>query len=239
MILGLIPARSGSKGVPNKNIYPLAGYPLLAWSIAASKMSGFIEKTVVSTESPQYGDIAIQYGAEWLMRPVELATDEAGDEGYLQHALEYFPAKWIALLRPTTPLREPNDIDQALMRVRSHAEHTSLRSSFQTRESYKKFYLIYAYSESHSVFKYYTPISDKGNLPRQNFMENYHPNGYVDILKASLVRKGELYGDKIVPFITDDVGEIDRKEDFDYIEWRLEKYGSVIYDYLKANYPNP
>ena len=225
MIVGLIPARSGSKGVPNKNIRLLGGYPLMAWSIAASKMSEFIDRTIVSTNSAEYALVAVNYGAEILMRPTELATDKADDNGYLLHFLENCDCKWIVLLRPTTPLRDPREIDLALMRVRTHPEYTSLRSMFELSEPYQKTGYIQGMR--------YRPFSPEGNFPRQYFIPNYSPNGYVDVLKPGVVRKGLLYGDRIASWITKNVGEVDSEEDFDYIEWKLAKYGSPVYDYLK------
>lgn len=110
-VLGLIPARGGSKGIPLKNIQPCGGKPLIAWTIEAARESKYIDRAVVSTDS---GDIA-RLCDDTLMRPASLATDEAPMEGVVLHALDNLPDYDICvLLQPTSPLRTAGDIDGAL-----------------------------------------------------------------------------------------------------------------------------
>ena len=223
MIVGLIPARSGSKGVPDKNIRPLAGYPLMAWSIAASLMSELIEDTVVSTDSIEYAGIAADYGAKVLMRPPELATDEAEDIGYIRHAFKEIKVDYLVILRPTTPLRECKVIEGAINYYLKCKDGDPLRSMHETREPVYKCMKL---SGAHALSINGRWVS--ANQPRQKFLPTYQPNGYVDIWKP------EVRSDFIVRhFITLEVPEIDREEDFDYIEWRIEKYGSEILEYLR------
>lgn len=240
MIIGLIPARAGSKGVPKKNIKLLGGYPLIAYSIVASKLSSKIDRTIVSTDSQEIADIAIRYGAEVpFLRPPELSTDSSPDIGFVKHTLEWLQyngedvPEYLVLLRPTVPLRDPSIIDQATWMIENSKEATSLRSAHIAERPPAKFFWIEGCGWFASVFSD-DPRLEYHILPRQTFPTAYDPNGYVDAIKAWTIEDtGTLYGSRILPFITDNVGEVDAPEDFEYIEWRLQKYGSILYDYLK------
>lgn len=115
-ILGLIPARGGSKGVPGKNIRPLGGRPLIAWTIDAARHVGAIDRLIVSTDCEEIAAIARAEGAEVpFLRPADLASDTAGSLGVALHALdamatEGFIPDALMLLQPTTPLRRAQDI---------------------------------------------------------------------------------------------------------------------------------
>ncbi len=118
--VAVIPARGGSKGLVNKNIYPVAGKPLLAWSILQAKAAEGIIEVFVSTDSPLIADVAIEYGARVIDRPPHLATDTSSSEAALHHALEeierrhQMPSDRVVFLQATSPLRLPGDIDNAL-----------------------------------------------------------------------------------------------------------------------------
>src|SRR3989344_6460854 len=114
MILAVIPARSGSKSVKDKNIRPLGGRPLMAWSIRTAKACKQIDKVVVSTDSDKYAQLAKFYGAEVIMRPAELAQDDTPMIPVLQHALKINPAELLILLDPTSPFRAVSDIEKCL-----------------------------------------------------------------------------------------------------------------------------
>src|SRR5438105_933427 len=112
--IAIIPARGGSKGVPKKNLLPIGGYPLLAYSIAAARACPEIDRVILSTDSPELAEMGRQYGAEVpFMRPAELAQDNSPDRDYILHAIEWQKlhestvADIIVQLRPTTPLRDP------------------------------------------------------------------------------------------------------------------------------------
>lgn len=115
-MLALIPARGGSKGLPRKNVLPLAGKPLIAWSIEAALAAPTVRRVLVSTDDPEIAEVARQAGAEvpWL-RPVELATDTATSLDVALHALDRDDPNrgWLLLLQPTSPLRTANDIEAA------------------------------------------------------------------------------------------------------------------------------
>ena len=116
-ILVVIPARGGSKGLPDKNIMPLAGKPLIEWTIEVARESKYIDRFILSTDSEEIADVARSYQCEVpFMRPQELATDDASGNDVVIHALEYIGEKYnlVMVLQPTSPLRKTEDIDQAL-----------------------------------------------------------------------------------------------------------------------------
>lgn len=241
-IISIIPARSGSKGVPKKNIKLLAGYPLIAYSIIASKLSSKIERTIVSTDSREFANIARSYGAEVpFLRPEEISRDNSLDIEYIKHALEWFQThegrqpEYIVMLPPPTPLRDPALIDAAIEKIINNKNATSLRSAAETRESPYKLFEI---KDDFFVGMFPNdPRPEYYNLPRQTFPPVYHPNGYVDILKSQTVNSlGSLHGPRILSFITPDVGELDRLEDFEFIEFVLSKRKNPVYEYLKNNF---
>jgi len=145
-IVALIPARSGSKGVPNKNIKLLAGFPLIAYSIKAALKSKLIDRVIVSTDSKEYAEIAREYGAEVpFLRPNEFSGDRATDTQFFKHAIYWFKEnegevpEYFAHIRPTTPLRNPQVIDAALKSFMG-SDFTALRSVHKMSESsYKSF----------------------------------------------------------------------------------------------------
>ncbi len=122
-ILAVITARGGSKGVPRKNIKPLAGRPLISYVIRAALASKYLDSVIVSTEDKEIADVSKKYGAEVpFMRPIELAGDNAKSLDALQHAtIEMgrlgFKADYIVLIQPTTPLALPEDIDAAIVNM--------------------------------------------------------------------------------------------------------------------------
>lgn len=132
-ILCLITARGGSKGLPGKNIRPLAGKPLIAWTIEAAKGSKYIDRVVVTTDSPEIMEVARQYGAETpFMRPAHLATDLAKQEDALLHAMAFVeneegrPYEFMMLLTPTHPLRDAAEIDAVVEAMIDNANARSM-----------------------------------------------------------------------------------------------------------------
>ena len=120
-VLAVIPARSGSKGLPGKNIIELCGKPLIAWTIERAKQSAFIDEIIVSTDSKEIAEIAIRFGANCpFIRPEQLATDFATSYSVVEHCLNFCENiqgrsfQYVVLLEPTSPLREFSDIDDAI-----------------------------------------------------------------------------------------------------------------------------
>ena len=120
-ILGLITARGGSKGIPGKNIKPLAGKPLIAWTIEAANNSRLLSQVIVSTDDNEIARSAQAWGAEVpFKRPEELAQDQSSHLDVVLHALQWYQLQhralpeYVMLLQPTSPLRTANDIDAAI-----------------------------------------------------------------------------------------------------------------------------
>jgi len=242
MIVSIIPARGGSKGVPRKNIKLLGGYPLIAYTIIIAKLSTGIDRVIVSTDSKEIAEISKFYGAEVpYLRPKEFATDESKDMDFIIHLIDWLKEndniepELLVHLRPTTPLRLTDVVDKAISFILNHKEATSLRSIHEMSESPHKVFEI----ESGFLVGLFPndPRPEYYNLPRQAFPKAYIPNGYVDIIKPSFVIKNNnLHGSKMLAYITNVSTEIDRQEDFDYLEYIIEKKGHWIYDYLKSNF---
>ncbi|MGJ0353049.1 acylneuraminate cytidylyltransferase family protein [Aliarcobacter cryaerophilus] len=118
-VIAVIPARAGSKGLPNKNIKYLGGKPLVAWPIDIAKQSIYIDEIIVSTDGEAIYKIAKQYGAEVIIRPPELSTDESLAIDAIRHVIETYKknkksADIIVILEPTCPLRSVQDVDGAI-----------------------------------------------------------------------------------------------------------------------------
>ena len=132
-VIGIVPARAGSKGLPRKNIAPLCGKPLIAWSIEAGLRSQYIDLVIVSTDSNKIAGISAEYGASVpFIRPAELATDETPTIDVVIHALEYLNIQrkqrfdYTVLLEPTSPLRDEADIDRAIKQLVDNIGASSL-----------------------------------------------------------------------------------------------------------------
>jgi CMP-N-acetylneuraminic acid synthetase len=242
-VIAIIPARGGSKGVVGKNIRPLGGYPLIAWSIAAARLTPEIDRVVISTDAEHIAELGRNYGAEVpFMRPPELAGDRSPDRDFVIHALDWFRDKegkepdFLVHLRPTTPLRDPKAVGEAVRMMEADAGATALRSAHALAESpHKMLQVVDGYLTG---FFPDDPRPEYYNMPRQNFPTAYQPDGYVDILRSSFVRSGaSLHGTRMLAYVTPFTVEVDRPEDFDHLEFKLGREPSAVHDYLRANYP--
>ena len=118
-VLAMVPARGGSKSVPDKNIRSVGGKPLIAWSIEMARLSTYVDRVIVSTDSAKISEVAVRYGAEVVGRPAHLATDSAIVVDAIRHLIQHVRAHGehvdiLVLLEPTCPLRTSADIDSCL-----------------------------------------------------------------------------------------------------------------------------
>jgi CMP-N,N'-diacetyllegionaminic acid synthase len=233
-VVALIPARARSKGVPNKNVRPLGGHPLLAWSIAACLGSSEIGRTIVSTDSAEYAAIAQTLGAEApFLRPAEISGDRAIDYDFIVHALDWLAARgeepaYVVHIRPTTPFRDPALIDEAVRAFRAAADATALRSVHEMSESaYKTFEIAQG-----GLLKRVGTDSlalDAANNARQQFPPTYNANGYVDVLSTAFIREARLiHGNRVMAFVTPPVVEVDTEEDFAQLEFQLARTPAIV-----------
>jgi len=233
-IIAIIPARAGSKSLIDKNVKLLSGHPLLAYSIAVAKMSKKIDRVIISTDSKEYAEIARQYGAEVpFIRPSEYSEDSSSDKSFFVHAINWFqdnenysPEYWVHL-RPTTPLRKVKIIDNAIESIINDINSTSLRSGHKAPESPLKWFV-----KNNSYFQGLVADEDY-NLPKESFNQVYIPDGFIDIVKTSfMMSHKEIHGDRIIGFESPVCSEVDSSEEFDYIQYQLDKDGSELLDYL-------
>lgn len=225
-IIAIIPARSGSKSIKDKNIKTLNGKPLIAWSIQTCLKSKFINRVVVSTDSNKYAKIAKKYGAnEIIIRPKNISKDKSTDyEAILHmiHNLKYSSYDLIAHIRPTTPQRNVFDIDRAI-KIFSISKYNSLRSVHEMSETAYKSFEIYKKNKLKPFANLKFSLDDL-NKPRQAFKNTYVANGVIDIYRKKFILKNKkLFGNKVMAYITKYTEEVDSVEQFKYINYLLKK----------------
>lgn len=239
----IIPARSGSKGIPDKNIKNLYGFPLIAYTIAAAELSVEISRTIISTDSDKYAEIARQYGAEVpFLRPKEISQDDSTDFEFVQHAISWLYEhegkipEYFAHLRVTSPLRNPSVVDEAIRMIKEKPEASSLRSAVEEKS------VIIPYKWFKKEGEYYQSIffedNESANLPRQSYPKAYMPTSYVDILKSeTIIKYNMLHGNKILAFESPQIEDIDELKDFEGVEKNFSK-DKDLYHFLlrKRNY---
>jgi CMP-N,N'-diacetyllegionaminic acid synthase len=144
-VLGIIPARGNSKRVPRKNLRPLCGKPLIQWTIEAANAATSLTSLVVSTEDEEIRDVAIGLGGYVIRRPDEIADDLASSDAVALHALEWMGGDYdiVVLLHPTSPVRDPKHIDQAVSALWASTA-PSLASVEYAKRSYRHNASIYA-----------------------------------------------------------------------------------------------
>lgn len=241
-VYAIIPARSGSKGVKNKNIRCLEGYPMLAYSIVACKLCGGIDRIIVSTDSEEYAEIARYYGAETpFLRPAEISGDKSTDIEFMQHAINWLYdnegslPEYFMHIRPTYPLRDPKVMRDALERMKADKTATSLRSAYLASNTPYKWFNL-------REDGYYKPIRDdmtldQANNPRQAFPDVFIPDGYVDMLSTAFIVNNDLmHGDRMIGFVVPDGIDVDALKDMEYLEFIIKDSGSPVFEELKKNY---
>jgi len=226
MILGVIPARSGSKSVKDKNIKPLAGRPLIAWSIKAGKACKSIDKLVVSTDSKKYAQLAEFYGAEIIDRPSKIAEDETPMIKVLQHAVKEVEKQGkkveiVVLLDPTSPLRLSKDIDLCLEKLKQ----PGTKSVVTVTEAEHNPYFVMTEIQKNGLIKY--PLfKAKSNITRrQDAPKVYRINAGVYAIKKETLMAGKIFTDKTRAVIIPEerTSHIDTELDFKFTEFLLKE----------------
>jgi CMP-N-acetylneuraminic acid synthetase len=238
-VLALIPARGGSKSIPRKNILPLAGFPLIAYSIRAGLAAETVRRVIVSTDDEQIAAVARQFGAETpFLRPPELAQDHTTDLPVFQHALRwleenqgYRPAI-VVQLRPTSPFRRVAHIDQAVYRLLEQPQADSVRTVCVPFQNPFKMWRIAADGFMQPLLQ--TGDAEPYNLPRQALPEVYWQTGYVDAAWAeTILGRNSMTGVRILPLVIDSSEwvDIDSPDDWRRAE-RLLQEGEISLDDL-------
>ena len=226
-MLALIPARGGSKGLPNKNILQCAGRPLIAWTIKAALESGVMSDVVVSTDSVEIAKVAQESEASVpFLRPAHLSTDEAGMLDVLNHAWKNLldaqgkRYQYIVLLQPTSPMRGSAHIRAAVRYYFSHQKtpHDTLASVYQVNRKYG--WMMHVSAEDGYV-RFCLNV-DSDNPQRQKLGDYYLPNGAIFIASGESLSKG-LYGENTLPFIMDEADslDVDTRDDLNMAEQML------------------
>jgi len=221
-ILAIIPARGGSKGLPRKNIKPLLGKPLIAWTIEQAKNSKYIDMVVVSTEDKEIAEISKKYGAEVIERPEELARDDSPTFDAIIHVLDYFQNKKelfdiVVILEPTSPLRKDNDIDNAIkLFIKNIDKADSLISVGEV-------HLENPYIMKKIEDGYVKPFikSEQSIYQRQQLPKVYFPYGVIYLSKIEEFKKYKtVYQERTIPYFIErwQNYEIDDLYDFIAIE---------------------
>jgi CMP-N,N'-diacetyllegionaminic acid synthase len=232
-VLAVIPARGGSKGIPRKNLVQIAGKPLLVHSILHAQNSRCVSRVIVSTEDTEIAEVARTAGAEVpFLRPRELAGDEILDLPVFQHVLERLAAdegyapEIVVHLRPTTPLRIPGWIDEAVELLRSDLLADSVRSvSSPTQHPYRMF-RIGNDGYLDALFKHEHPMPYL--LRRQDLPKMYYYNCVIDVTRPSTIHgKNSMTGDRILPYVMKPEDAIDIDGPRDLLLARLLMEGSA------------
>ena len=198
-MIALIPARGGSKGLPGKNIYPLAGRPLIAYSIEAARGASCVDEVWVSTDDDAIKKVAQKEGAKTVLRPTEIAEDFSISAEAVVHFIETNKLSRedvVVFLQPTSPLRDADDVNQALsVFLKGEAnmllsvvepEHTPLKAFIENKEGY----LVGAFSPQ-------APFT-----PRQKLPKTYMPNGAIYIFRVvEFMKNKDFPQDKISPWL--------------------------------------
>jgi CMP-N-acetylneuraminic acid synthetase len=202
-ILALIPARGGSKGIPGKNIKPLGGHPLIAYSIAAAKGSTLVTRTIVSTDDAKIAAVAKAYGAEVpFLRPEELAQDNTRDHPVFQHALEYlakeedYHPEIVVQLRPTSPFRPPDLVDTAIRSLLDHPEATSVRGVVPSKQNPYKMWKIRETGQMAPLLE--SDLPEPYNMPRQELPPTFWQTGHIDVIRSKTILEGSMSGQAIL-----------------------------------------
>lgn len=250
-VLGLIPARGGSKSIPRKNIRLLAGFPLIAYSIAAGLASETITRLVVSTDDDEIAAVARRYGAETpFMRPAEVSQDQTPDLPVFQHALHWlaenegYQPDIVVQLRPTSPFRRTRHIDQAVYRLLETPTADSTRTVITPFQNPFKMWRITPDGYMTPLLKGLLGADEKYkepyNMPRQALPDVYWQTGYVDaVWTDTILEKNSMTGDRILPLIIDPSEwiDIDSPDDWRRAE-RLLESGEITFEDLGFNIKN-
>ena len=229
-VLAIIPARSGSKSVKDKNIRMINGKPMMAYSIGHALQAECIDRVIVSTDSGKYAQIAMEYGAEVpFLRPAEYATDTALDIDVFEHTLRYleenegYMPELVVQLRPTYPVRRISDIENMVKYMRDNPDIDSIRCIAPAKEiAYKMWFK----DENNMLSPVITDIPECYNMPRQQLPKIYYQNACIDVVRTEVVlNQHSMSGRKIAGYEMDENFDIDTEEEFLEAEKYITSHG--------------
>ncbi len=230
-VLAIVPARGGSKGLPGKNIRPLAGKPLIGWTLESAKKSKYLDEIFVSTDSQKIADVAETFGVKVPeLRPEELASDTATSASVVLYTIDYFRKQgkdfdYILLLEPTSPMRKEDDVDNAIALACEHPDKAGVVSLGEVHMEHPS---IVKKITDKSIIEPY--VEAQKVTRRQQLDKAYFPYGVVYLVRTDYFEKNQLfYGKDSLPYIIErwQCYEIDDIYDFTAIEAIL-KYQKTL-----------
>jgi N-acylneuraminate cytidylyltransferase/CMP-N,N'-diacetyllegionaminic acid synthase len=217
--LAIIPARSGSKGLPDKNIKIINGKPLIAWSIEAGLKSKYIDRLIVSTDSEKYAEIAKDFGAEVpFIRPDKISTDESSRKDVIKHSLDFFKNKnelydYIVLLEPTSPLTTETDIDTGIEKLLLDKSAESIVGVSLSEVSHPDFLV-----NLKNGFLNFINENQKSSVIRRQDLENlYFYDGTLYISEVDKYLEKEFYHEKTLGYVTPKWKSLEIDDMYDFI----------------------
>ncbi len=227
-VLGLVPARGGSKSIPRKNIRVLAGRPLLAYTAEAARRASRLGCVVLSTDDEEIARVGRACGLEVpFLRPASLAGDEAPTIGVVQHALRFLEARgetWdaVCILQPTSPLRRPEDID-CCIELLEESEADAVVSVLPVPDRYNPHWVYFKTSGGPLRIS----TGEKEPVPRrQELAPCFHREGSIYVVRRNVVMElGSLYGNRLFGYPIDPKRSvnIDLPEDWEAAERLLQE----------------
>lgn len=234
-VLALIPARGGSKGIPRKNIKDLGDHPLIAYSIASGLSSKLVTRTIVTTDDEEIARIARDYGAEVpFLRPEEIARDDTRDLPVFQHVLawlkenEEYQPDVVVQLRPTSPFRSPELVDEAIQILLDNPQANSVRGIVPSKQNPYKMWQVQDDGQMAPLLD--TEFIEAYNMPRQELPATFWQTGHIDAIRTQTILNDSMSGEivyacQIDPWFSVD---LDSLLDWEYAESRLEALGNDI-----------
>jgi len=229
--VALVPARSGSKRVKQKNIRVLSGHPLIAYTLAAARSSGIFRDVIVSTDSEEIAAVARHYGAEVpFLRPAEYAGDHSPDIEWIEHLLRELDRvgrkpDCFSILRPTSPFRLPSTILRAWKTFLAEPGADSLRAVEKCSQHPGKMWVIRG-RRLLPLLPFTTPEQPWHSTPTQALPAVYTQNASLEIAWTRVVLEGRtIAGETVVPFLTEGLEgfDINQSEDWDLAELYLAR----------------
>jgi len=229
--VAVVPARSGSTSIPRKNIRPLRGIPLLAYSIEAGLRARLVDRVIVSTDDEEIAEVARAWGADVpFLRPSAIAADATPDLPVFQHFLDWLTAnadclpEIVVQLRPTSPLRPPDCVDAAIELLRRDEKLDSVRGVVVAAQNPYKMWRLQTDGTMTPLLATEGP-SPLYNRPRQELPQTYWQTGHVDAVRTSVImEQASMSGDRIGALVIDAAYacDIDTEADWQRTEWLLE-----------------
>lgn len=231
LVLGIIPARAGSKGIPNKNLKSLATRPLLAYTIESAMLSGVIDRLILSTDSPEIARLGDSLGVEVpFLRPSDLAQDDTPMLPVIKHAIsslektQWYP-KIIVLLQPTAPLRTPEHIKKAIYLLKTK-NCQSVVSVVPVPNHYSPLYVMKIKNDRLINFL----DEGKSIIRRQDVTPAYSRDGTVYVVRRDLImNENTIYGENCYPLI------LSRKESINLDNWEDWEKAETLLSQKKDN----